>query len=84
MMKHTLRCHGFGEGNEWPVSAFNRYGLKHEAAGQNRASPQGVAATIAASFVARLANMASIGCTSLRAIDDSDSQRTRVSSCHGL
>jgi hypothetical protein len=49
--------------------------------GQNRASPQGVAATIAASFVARLANTASIAFTSLRAIDDSGSQRTRVSLC---
>jgi len=47
--------------------------------GQNCASPQGVAATIPASFVARLANTASIGFTSLRAIDDSGSQRTRVS-----
>jgi len=57
MMKHTLRCHGFGEANDWLVSAFNRYGFKHEAAGQNHASPQGVAAIIAASFVARLANI---------------------------
>jgi len=81
MMKYTLRCHGFGEANDWLVSAFNRYGFKHEAAGQNRASPQGVAAIIAAGFVARLANSASMGCTSLRAIGDSDSQRTRASSC---
>jgi hypothetical protein len=51
---------------------------------QNRASPQVVAARITASFVARLANTASIGFTSLRAIDDSDSQRTRVSLCQGL
>ena len=49
--------------------------------GRNRASPQGVAATIAASIVARLANTASIGVTSLRAIDNSGSQRTRVSLC---
>jgi len=51
---------------------------------QNRASPQGVAARIGASFVARLANTGSIGCTSLRAIANSVSQRTRVSSCYGL
>ena len=35
-------------------------------------------------FVARLANTASIGCTSLRAIDDSGSHRTRVSLCYGF
>ncbi len=85
IMKHTLRCHDFGEA---PVM-MSRY----DNAGavvlvtmpaqlcQNRASPQGVAATIPARFVARLANTASIGFTSLRAIDDSGSQRTRVSSC---
>ncbi len=72
MVKHTLRCHDFGG-----EAKGNRIGH----GGQNRASPQGVAATIAASFVARLANTASIGRTSLRAIDDSDSQRTRVSPC---
>jgi len=132
-MKHTLRCHDFGEapimmlrdGNAGAVfPAIVRAQL-----GQDRASPQGVAATTAGApkrgagaplagmrprrraqdrgkgalasrfgvaskhttlgtcsalrgtFVARLANTASIGFTSLRAIDDSGSQRTRVSSC---
>jgi len=48
---------------------------------QNRASPQGVAATIVARFVARLAKTASMGFASLRAIDESGSHRTRVSLC---
>jgi len=83
MMKHTLRCHDFGEtpimmsrNGDAVLVAIMPAGL-----GQNRASPQGVAATIAASFVARLANTASIGFTLLRVIDDSGSQRMRVSSC---
>jgi len=81
-MKHTLRCHDFGL---TMVDVLNRTRLaRHDSGltvGQNRASPRGVAARIAASFVANLANTASIGCGSLRAIDDSDSQRTRVSLC---
>ena len=84
-MKHTLRCHDFGEA---PVMmSRNSNGgcivvaMGPVQLGQDRAGPQGVAATIAASFVARLANTANIGCTSLRAIDDSGSQRTRVSLC---
>jgi hypothetical protein len=84
-MKHTLRCHDFGEapimmsrnGNGGTVLVA----MVLSQLGQNRASPQGVAATIPASFVARLANTASIGVTSLRAIDDSGSQRTCVSLC---
>jgi hypothetical protein len=84
-MKHTLRCHDFGEapimmsrnGNAGAVLAA----IVRAQLGQDRASPQGVAATIAVSFVARLANTVSIGFTSLRAIDNSGSQRTRVSSC---
>jgi hypothetical protein len=48
---------------------------------QNRASPQGVAARIDAGFVARLANIGHIGFTSLRAIANSDSHRTRISLC---
>ena len=84
-MKHTLRCHDFGEapimmsrnGNDGAVLVV----MVPAQLGENRASPQGVAATIAPSFVARLANTASIGFTSLRAIDDSGSQRTRVSLC---
>jgi hypothetical protein len=81
MMKHALRCHDFGSSMKqvmgWPRSLQ----LDGCALGKNRASPQGVAAKIVASFVARLANMANIGCTSLRAIDDFDSHRTRISSC---
>ena len=80
-MKHTLRCHDSGlaaTGANHTRVASHDSGLS---VSQNRASPQGVAAIIAASFVANLANTASIGCGSLRAIDDSDSQRTRVSSC---
>jgi hypothetical protein len=83
-MKHTLRCHDFG----WQrmsgriLSRLVPHG--RDQARQNRASPRGVAAIIAAGFVARLANTPGIGCTSLRAIDDSDSQRTRVSSCQAL
>jgi hypothetical protein len=70
-MKHTLRCHGFGKTWRslrcfWDASSL-------ATAGQNRASPQGVTATIAASFVARLANTESIGFAPLRAIDDSGS-----------
>jgi hypothetical protein len=81
MMKHTLRCHdsGLKLDSKGMVAKLMRRNLR-PVFSQNRASPQGVAATIAASFVARLANTASIGCTSLRDIDDSDSQRTRVSS----
>jgi len=84
-MKHTLRCHDFGEA---PIMmSCNGDGgavllaMVPAQLGQNRASPRGVAATIVASIVARLANTASIGVTSLRAIDDSVSQRTRVSLC---
>jgi hypothetical protein len=80
-MKHTMRCHDFG----WRQASRNRASglliIWWVRRGQNRASPQGVAATIAASFVARLANTASIAFTSLRAIDDSGSHRTRVSLC---
>jgi len=39
----------------------------------------GTCSALRGTFVARLANTASIGFTSLRAIDDSGSQRTRVS-----
>jgi hypothetical protein len=81
MMNHTLRCHDFGMSISKSGDAVKRESSSRGAIGQNRASPQGVAATIAASFVARLANTASIGFTSLRAIDDSASQRTRASSC---
>jgi hypothetical protein len=80
-MKHTLRCHDFGWTTCSDAGAIELALRSWNTISQNRASPQGVAATIAASFVARLANTASIGLTSLRAIDDSDSQRTRVSSC---
>jgi hypothetical protein len=81
-MKNTLRCHDFG-GHHASLEQQDRFRAETGSMplGQNRASPQGVAATIAASFVANLANTASIGCGSLRAIDDSGSQRTRVSSC---
>jgi hypothetical protein len=58
MVKHALRCHGFGDMNESSVSTFiQREAPIREAKDQNRASPQGVAVTIAASFVARLANI---------------------------
>jgi hypothetical protein len=80
-MKHTLRCHDFGRHILKVMLPFELMADWCSRRGQNRASPQGVAAKIAASFVARLANTASIGCTSLRAIDDFGSQRTRVSSC---
>jgi hypothetical protein len=80
-MKHTLRCHDFGLMTFSYAKEIKLMLSPGRRIGQNRASPQGVAATIAASFVTRLANTASIGCTSLRAIDDSDSQRTRVSLC---
>jgi hypothetical protein len=80
-MKHTLRCHDFGWGT--PQMPGHRISCRagRSIPSQNRASPQGVAARIAASFVASLANTASIGCTSLRAIDDFGSHRTRVSLC---
>ena len=81
MMKHALRCHDFGSSMQQVIGWAQSLQLDGCALGQNRASPQGVAAQIAASFVARLANMANIGCTSLRAIDDFGSQRTRVSLC---
>jgi hypothetical protein len=81
-MKHTLRCHGFGGARNVAFPASPQPGSAElEAAGHNRASPQGVAARIGTGFVARLANMPDIGCTSLRAIANSDSQRTRVSLC---
>jgi hypothetical protein len=77
-MKHALRCHDFGlMACSVPVK-IELMPSPRSHIGQNLASPQGVAVTIAASFVARLANTAGIGCTSLRAIDDSASQRTRV------
>ena len=41
----------------------------------------GTCSALRGTFVARLVNTASIGFTSLRAIDDSGSQRTRVSLC---
>ena len=128
-MKHTLRCHGFGDARQAARSGPATGSAEQATAGQNRASPRGVAARIADApergagtrlrdatvqarvrtahpalycpapgshpsrkrlepappcagrFVARLANTASIGFTSLRAIDDSGSQRTRVSLC---
>jgi hypothetical protein len=80
-MKRTLRCHDFGWGCRTGIGLSDFILDSREHLRQNRASPQGVVATIAASFVARLANTASIGRTSLRAIDDSVSQRRRVSSC---
>ena len=46
--------------------------------------PLGTCSALRGTFVARLANTGSIGCTSLRAIANSGSQRTRVSSCYGL
>jgi len=83
-MKHTLRCHDLGLVTGSTGKLLELPLCQGTSFGQNRASPQGVAARIAASIVARLANTASIGCTSLRAIDDPASQRTRVSSCYGL
>jgi len=84
-MKHTLRCHGFGDAwNVARVSLASTGRTKREAASQNRASPQGVAARIGTGFVARLANILDIGCTSLRAIANSGSHRTRVSLRYGL
>ena len=80
-MKYTLRCHDFGLTSVASIRASVLMTSCRVRGSQNRAGPQGVAATIAASFVARLANTASIGCTSLRASDDSDSQRTRISLC---
>jgi hypothetical protein len=81
-MKNTLRCHGFGAKRNQPEhAAYTGQIITNQATGQNRASPQGVAAKIATSFVASLANIANIGCTSLRAIDDFCSQRTCLSSC---
>jgi len=84
-MKHTLRCHDFGDARITMSQNNNGRSVLLSTMlaqlCQNRASPQGVAATIAARFVARLANTASIGFTSLRAIDDSGSHRTRVSLC---
>jgi hypothetical protein len=80
-MKHTLRCHGFGDAGEvGRVSPASRK-LRGDATGQNCASPQGVAARIVTGFVARLANIPDIGCTSLRAIANSGSHRPRVSLC---
>jgi hypothetical protein len=79
-MKHTLRCHDFGLKTCAMSKALDSKRSLRGFMGQNRASPQGVAAKIAASFVARLANTASIGCASFRAIDDFGSHRTRVSS----
>ena len=81
MMKHTLRCHGFGDVGQVALSDLALGMLGAHSRGPKPCQPKGVAARIAASFVASLANTASIGCTSLRAIDDSGSQRTRVSSC---
>jgi hypothetical protein len=83
-MKHTLRCHGFGDAGKVAGVSPAASTLRGEAASQNRASPQGVAARIGTAFVARLANIPDIGCTSLRAIANSGSHRTRVSSCYGL
>jgi hypothetical protein len=81
-MKHTLRCHDFGLNVAGLLSRMRLVRHDFELTDrQNSASPQGVAAIIAASFVANLANTASIGCGPLRAIDDSGSQRTRVSLC---
>jgi len=81
MMKHTLRCHDFGLATCGIDKAAKMALSPSSIIGQNHASPEGVAAQIAASFVARLANTASIGITSLRAIDDFGSHRTRISSC---
>ena len=81
IMKHTLRCHGFGDAG--PAKPSDSATGMHRAGSlrPKPCQPKRVEARIAASFVARLANTASIGCASLRAIDDSDSQRTRVSLC---
>ena len=130
IMKHTLRCHGFGDAG--PAARLDsamgtrrtgRRGPKPRqptrGCGQNRRraeawsrgpgfrgcdragvhrtvgigalmsrsgvaskhTPLGTCSALHGTFVARLANTASIGCTSLRASDDSGSQRTRVSLC---
>jgi hypothetical protein len=93
-MRPAVRCHGFSErghatkyyplapgvGGEGGVRGQLRFRLDEPKPRQ----PKGVAARIVTSFVARLANTGSIGCTSLRAIANSGSQRTRVSSCYGL
>jgi hypothetical protein len=54
MMKHTLRCHDFG--SRFLDILHDWHHLKVERS-QNRASPRGVAAKIAAGIVARLANI---------------------------
>jgi hypothetical protein len=57
MMKHTLRCHDFGWMRIAVVGVPESLRTVRNMTGQNRASPQGVAAQIAVSFVARLANI---------------------------
>jgi hypothetical protein len=47
-MKNTLRCHGFGEKrNQLKHGAYTGQDITNQATGQNRASPQRVAAKIA-------------------------------------
>lgn len=46
-MKHALRCHGFGDAGPRAFKGFEAASLYLVSACQNRASPQGVAATIA-------------------------------------
>jgi len=95
-MRPAVRCHGFGEADRKHPTKRNSLapgvGGEGRVSGQLRVQidepkprqPKGVAARIVTSFVARLANTGSISCTSLRAIANSGSQRTRVSSCYGL
>ena len=73
-----------------PCSTFRR-SLFHSPAvplppcdAPSKHKPLGTCSALRGTFVARLANSASVGCTSLRAIDDSGAHRTRVSSCQGL
>jgi hypothetical protein len=83
-MKHTLRCHDFGLMVCRVAPVVLCAEICNCRSRKNRAIPQGVAAKIAARFVANLANTASIGGGPLRASDDSDSQRARVSLCQAL
>jgi hypothetical protein len=80
-MKHTLRCHGFG-GMVRRTRISTAWGSRQGGGDEPKPrQPQGVAARIAAAFVARLANMGNIAFASLRGIANSGSHRTRVSSC---
>jgi hypothetical protein len=84
-MKRVMRCHDFRLWREATRSEYREYSQGERQSHRRKVVPaQGVAATIAAYFVGRLAHIRDMSFTALRVIRNFGSQRTRVSSCYAL